>query len=116
MARKMWVYDPQSGGRAISDAVKLCTRRRILEHAHRKITRGNTPESMYGSAASSAISMRTRSPSFRQTTTQHSTENHGKIALSNYAQFPSIFAGCGTSEMKTEAMFRIGLATTACSH
>ena len=33
MAQKMWVYDPQSGGRAIPDAAKPSIRRRILEHA-----------------------------------------------------------------------------------
>lgn len=33
MARKTWVYDPQSGGRAIPDAAKPRIRQRILEHA-----------------------------------------------------------------------------------
>jgi len=35
MARKMWVYDPQSGGQKIPDAIKPQLRQRILDHAEK---------------------------------------------------------------------------------
>ncbi len=35
MVRKMWVYDPQSGGKKIPDAIKPRLRQRILEHAEK---------------------------------------------------------------------------------
>lgn len=35
MARKIWVYDPQSGGEKIPDAIKPRIRQRILDHAER---------------------------------------------------------------------------------
>jgi hypothetical protein len=33
MSRKMWVYDPQSGGRSIPDAIQPRIQQRILDHA-----------------------------------------------------------------------------------
>ncbi|MEE4378395.1 MAG: hypothetical protein V2J55_12930 [Candidatus Competibacteraceae bacterium] len=33
MARKVWVYDPQSGGKKVPDATKPQIRQRILDHA-----------------------------------------------------------------------------------
>ena len=35
MPRKVWVYDPQSGGRKIPDAIKPRIRQRILDHAQK---------------------------------------------------------------------------------
>lgn len=35
MPRKVWVYDPQSGGRKIPDAIKPSIRQRILTHAQK---------------------------------------------------------------------------------
>jgi hypothetical protein len=35
MARKMWVYDPQSGGKKIPDVIKPRLRQRILDHAEK---------------------------------------------------------------------------------
>lgn len=35
MPRKVWVYDPQSGGKKIPDLVKSTIRQRILEHARK---------------------------------------------------------------------------------
>ncbi len=35
MARKMWVYDSQSGGKKIPDAIKPQLRQRILDHAEK---------------------------------------------------------------------------------
>lgn len=39
MPRKMWVYDPQAGGKRIPDAIKPRIRQRILDHA-RKLYEG----------------------------------------------------------------------------
>lgn len=35
MPRKVWVYDPQSGGRKIPDSIKSRIRQRILDHAQK---------------------------------------------------------------------------------
>lgn len=35
MPRKIWVYDPQSGGKAIPDTIKRRIRQRILYHAEK---------------------------------------------------------------------------------
>ena len=35
MPRKIWLYDPQSGGRKIPDSSKSCIRQRILDHAQK---------------------------------------------------------------------------------
>lgn len=35
MARKMWVYNPQSGGKKIPEAIKPRLRQRILDHAEK---------------------------------------------------------------------------------
>jgi len=35
MSEKIWSYDPQSGGKKISDAIKHRTRQRILSHAQK---------------------------------------------------------------------------------
>jgi len=35
MARKMWVYDPQSGGEKIPDRIKPVIKQRILDHAQK---------------------------------------------------------------------------------
>jgi hypothetical protein len=35
MVRKMWVYDPQSGGKKIPDAIKPRLGQRILDHAEK---------------------------------------------------------------------------------
>ena len=35
MAKRMWVHDPQSGGKNIPDAAKPRIRRRILDHAEK---------------------------------------------------------------------------------
>ncbi len=74
MVRRMWVYDPQSGGKTIPEAIKPRIRQRIIDHAETYYS-GRYNRIDVRSRGSSVTSMPILSRLFRQTTIRNSTGN-----------------------------------------